>query len=152
MNGRRAVKGCRMCQWVAGGKVQAGGMLTLAVIAVSTVLTAIAVVPVIPLPVIAVTTSAMSASSSGTLSSRGRWRVDGLPAVRRSRTVASVTAVAIIVAVTLATVILARRVVASAPGAGSPAARRARRATVAVTPRIEAPGRRRRSAGPLQRG
>lgn len=73
----------------------------------------------------------------------------GLPAVRRSRAIASVTAVTVIITITLATVILARRVVASASGAGSPAARRTRRAAVAVAARIEAPGRRRRSAGPL---
>lgn len=97
----------------------------LAVIAVCAVLTAIAVVPVVPLPIVAVT------------------------AVRGSRAVASVTAVALVIAVTLATVILARRVVASAPGARSPAARRTRRATVAITARIEAPRRRRRSSGPL---
>lgn len=70
------------------GKVQAGGMLTLAVIAVSTVLTAIAVVPVIPLPVVAVTTSAMSASSSsdfeiaGSVESR---RLTGGPEIANGR-------------------------------------------------------------------
>jgi hypothetical protein len=74
----------------------------------------------------------------------------GLPAVRRSRAIASVTAVPVIITVTLATVILARRVVTGAASrAGSPAARRTRGAAVAVAAGIEAPGRRGRSAGPL---
>lgn len=86
----------------------------LAVVAVGTV-PAVPVIAVVPVPVITITT------------------------VWRSRALASVAAVTLVVAVTLPAVILPGRVVAGTTRARGSAARRTRRAAIAVTARIESP-------------
>jgi hypothetical protein len=69
----------------------------------------------------------------------GCWKEGHVPTVWRSRALASVAAVTLVVAVTLPAVILPGRVVAGTTRAGRSAARRTRRAAIAVTARIESP-------------
>lgn len=125
---------------------------TFAVVAVGAVLTAVTIVSLILHLTVAVGSVAVSRTRVRD-AVRGETGGSGIvPMLRAARSIAPVTAVAIVVFVTVTAFLLARRVVAGAAArrrSSATAGRPSRRATVTVTTGVEAPGGRRRSASPL---